>query len=172
MIADQNEVALRQLSQRPFYNSLYNIDCGGDPYGVFSMIHTEGLHAIEVGLIPYMLEILLDAIPNHKHRRLDKLVKRLVQHPRQHGYNGLPHLLWWDGVTTLSYLTGDLKVGKMFAISCLASTLDGETYFTDLLEGGTNTWGKMLYVFQQIPCYWAWLKQEHFWKSDNLAIVT
>ena len=28
LIADQNEVALHQLSQRPFYNSLYNIDCG------------------------------------------------------------------------------------------------------------------------------------------------
>ena len=169
LIDDQNEVALRQLSQRPFYNSLYNIDCGGDPYGVFSMIHTEGLHAIEVGLIPYMLEILLDAIPNRKHCRLDKLVKRLVEHPRQHGYNGLPRLLWRDGVTTLSYLTGDLKVGKMFAISCLASTLEGETYFTDVLEGGTTTWRKMLYVFQQILCYWAWLKQEHFWKSDDLA---
>jgi hypothetical protein len=28
----------------PGFNALYDIDCGGDPYGVFRMIHTEGLH--------------------------------------------------------------------------------------------------------------------------------
>jgi hypothetical protein len=66
IVASQNRVALQAIAQRPYYNSLYHIDCGGDPYGVFSMVHTEGLHAIEVGLIPYMLEILIDAIaPRH-----------------------------------------------------------------------------------------------------------
>jgi hypothetical protein len=42
---------LDALAQRPGFNALYKIDCGGDPYGVFSMIYTEGLHALEVGLI-------------------------------------------------------------------------------------------------------------------------
>ena len=77
--------------------------------------------------------------------------------------------MWRDSVTTLSYLTGDLKVGKMFAISYIASTRDGEEYFTNVLEGGTNTWRKMLYVFQQILCYWAWLKQDHYWRADDMV---
>jgi hypothetical protein len=53
---------LNALCQRPGFNELYDIDCGGDPYGVFSMIHTEGLHALEVGIMDYLLEILFDKL--------------------------------------------------------------------------------------------------------------
>jgi hypothetical protein len=49
---------LEALAQCPEFNVLYKIDCSGDPYGDFSMIHTEGLHALTVGLIPYMLEMI------------------------------------------------------------------------------------------------------------------
>ena len=159
---------LKSICQRPYYNALFDIDCGGDPYGVFSMIHTEGLHAIEQGLIPYMLEILFVAMPKSEQRTLDHLIKNLLSYPRQHGYKKFPRLLWHDGVTTLSYLTADLKVGKMFAICCIASTLEGESFFSNVLEDGATTWRKMLYVFQQILCYWAWLKQDTFWISDDL----
>jgi hypothetical protein len=31
------------------------------------------------------------------------------------------------------------------------------------LSGGHATWNKMVYVFQQILCYWTWLKQDTFW---------
>ena len=93
------------------------------------MIHTEGLHAIEQGLIPYMLEILFVSMPKSEQRTLDHLIKNLLTYPRQHGYKKFPRLLWHDGVSTLSYLTADLKVGKMFAICCIASTLEGEIFF-------------------------------------------
>jgi hypothetical protein len=53
---------LNALRQRPGFNALYDIDCGGDPYGAFSMIHTEGLHALEDGIMEYALEILFDKL--------------------------------------------------------------------------------------------------------------
>ena len=81
---------LNEFRQYPGFNALYTIDCGGDPFGVFSMIHTEGLHALEVGLIPYMLEILMKELPQSAKYTLDTLVKRLVQYPKQHGYAPFP----------------------------------------------------------------------------------
>jgi hypothetical protein len=167
LISTGTPEALADLAQRPGFNSLYTIDCGGDPYGVFSMIHTEGLHAIEVGLIPYMLEILLKELSKDQKRQLDDLVKRFTAHPKQHGYNPFPRLLWQDGVTTITLLTGDLKVGKMFAIVAAALTLEGQQFFEANLPGGEATWKKMLYVFQQILCYWTWLKQETFWMAED-----
>ena len=167
LLLDDDLEGLKQLQQRPFLNSLIDIDCGNDPFGVFSMVHTEGLHALEMGLIPYMLEILLAEIEPRHHSTLDQLIKNFTKIPRQHGYNSFPRLLWNDGCTDLTYLTGDLKVGKMFAISCVASTLDGEIFFTKVLPGGLGTWRKMLYVFQQILCYWSWLKQDTFWLADD-----
>ena len=127
--ATNDIVGLKNICQRPYYNALFDIDCGGDPYGVFSMIHTEGLLAIEQGLIPYMLEILFDSISNSDQRNLDNLIKGFLLYPRQHGYQKFPRLLWQDGVTSLSFLTADLKVGKMFSICCIASTLEGEIFF-------------------------------------------
>jgi len=60
-----NLAELKRLAQRPGDNALYDIDCGNDPYGIFSMIHTEGLHTLEVGIVPYILEILMKSIPGH-----------------------------------------------------------------------------------------------------------
>jgi hypothetical protein len=123
------------------------------------MIHTEGLHALEVGLINYMLEILMDELTPKNHGKLDRLVKRLNKHPHQHGYKQFPRLLWQDGVSSLTQLTGDQRVGKMFAIVLVALTRDGEDFFSEHLKGGSRMWKHMLYCFQQILCYWAWLKK-------------
>jgi hypothetical protein len=169
LVATSTVAELNQFRQHPGFNSLYKIDCGGDPYGVFSMIRTEGLHALEVGLISYSLEILFEDLTPRQQSKLDGLVKRLVLEPRQHGYDPFPRLLWPDGVTTLSLLTGDLKVGKMMAIIAVALTLEGEQFFTQYLDGGEVTWKKMVYVFQQLICYWTWLKQERFWQADDPA---
>jgi hypothetical protein len=87
-----------------------------------------------------MLEILMDDLTPTQQRKLDNIVKRLNNYPRQHGYKGFPRLLWQDGVSTLTYLTGDLKVGKMFAICCAASTYEGEKFFAKSLSGGRPTW--------------------------------
>ena len=169
LVDSQDRAALKSLSQRPGFNALYTIDCGNDPYGVFSMIHTEGLHALEVGLIPYMLEILMTELKPKHHVGLDNLVKSFLDEPRQHGYKNFPRFLWQDGVTKLTLLTGDQKVGKMFAICVAASTLEGEQFFSKHLPGKATTWRKMLYVFQQILCYWAWLKQDTYWMAGDTA---
>lgn len=168
LVASQNLVEMHRLAQRPFFNSLYTIDCGNDPYGVFSMVHTEGLHALESGLIPYMLDVLLTELGPRHLPGLDQLVKRFLKFPRQHGYDAFPRSIWQDGVTSLTQLTGDLKVGKMFAICAAASTLEGEQFFTNAFSGGVSTWRKMLYVFQQILCYWSWLKKDTFWMADDI----
>jgi hypothetical protein len=165
----QDVQALALLAQRPTYNCFYDIDCGKDPYGVFSMIHTEGLHALEVGVMKYMVEILLSELPNKKHRTLDRLIKKMNKYPHQHGYTGFPRCTWSEGVTTLTQLTGDQRVGKMFAILLVALTLDGEKFFTENLDGGHTTWERLVYCFTQVLCYWAWLKQDHYWLATDDA---
>jgi hypothetical protein len=165
----QNKAALKLLAQRPTFNCFYDIDCGKDPYGIFSMVHTEGLHALEIGVMKYMVEILMAELPKGQHRTLDRLVKRLNRYPHQHGYTGFPRCTWSDGVTSLAQLTGDQRVGKMFAILLVALTRDGEKFFTKYLPGGSNTWERMVYCFQQMLCYWAWLKQDQYWMAGDDA---
>lgn len=163
----QDLLALKNLCQRPTFNAFYDIDCGKDPYGIFSMVHTEGLHALEIGIMKYMMEILMTEIPKSQHHALDGLVKKLNKSPHQHGYKVFPRCTWPDGVTGLAKLTGDQRVGKMFAILLVALTEDGKTFFTKYLPGGRLTWRRMVYCFEQMLCYWAWLKQDHYWMAGD-----
>jgi hypothetical protein len=66
-------------------------------------------------------------------------------------------------VTTISNLTGDLKVGKFMTIITTALTLEGQQFFELVLPNGVEGWRNLTYVFQQIMCYWTWLKQEKLW---------
>ena len=167
LLATGTKASLDAMAQRPGFNAFYNIDCGGDPYGIFSMVHTEGLHAIEVGLVKYMIQILLDELTLPAKVQLDTMVKRLLHQPRQHGYKAFPRILWQDGVTGITNLTGDQRMGKLLAITITALTLQGSIFFITYLPGGSTTWQKMTYVFQQILCYWAWLKQDTFWMAHD-----
>jgi hypothetical protein len=63
LLATGSKEEIKNFAQRPGFNSLYQIDCGGKPYRIFSMIHTKGLHAIEVGLCKYMMGILFEELP-------------------------------------------------------------------------------------------------------------
>ena len=164
LVDTQNIDALKLLAQRPTYNCFYDIDNGKDPYGIFSMVHTEGLHALEVGVMKYMVEILMTELPSTQHRSLDRLVKKLNRSP----YTGFPRCTWSDGVTTLAQLTGDQHVGKMFAILLVALTDEGKAFFTTHLPGGNDTWKKMVHCFEQMLCYWVWLKQDHYWLAGDL----
>jgi hypothetical protein len=73
IVATATKEELNKVCQCPGFNSLYQIDCVGDPYGVFSMVHTEGLHALEVGLVPYMLQIFFDELSKSAKEELDTL---------------------------------------------------------------------------------------------------
>jgi hypothetical protein len=70
-------------------------------------------------------------------------------------------------VTSLAKLTGDQRVGKMFAILLVALTKDCQTVFEKYLPRGNNTLQRMVYCFEHMLCYWAWLKQDHYWMAIN-----
>jgi hypothetical protein len=140
-----NTISLQELNamrQCPGFNALYDVDCGGDPYGVFSMIHMEGLHSLEIGIMEYSLESLFNKMNMKQKYQLDCLVKRLVHQPRQHGYKPFPCIIWPDGVTTISKLTGDLKVGKFMAIITTALTLEGQQFLNRCCLMGWKAGGR------------------------------
>jgi hypothetical protein len=68
---------------------------------------------------------------------------------------------------SLAKLTGDQRVSQMFAMLLVALTKDSQTFFKKYLPGGKNTWQHMVYCFEQMLCYWAWLKQDHYWMAND-----
>ncbi len=91
LIESGNEVLLKQHCQRPNHLAFFDIDMGGDEFGVFSAVMTEALHAVEHGMMEHFLEILFQHTLSKKGaRQLDNLVKSFCRLPRQHALDGHP----------------------------------------------------------------------------------
>ena len=57
------------------------------------------------------------------------------------------------------------KVGMMFALVVSAVTHDSWLAFCKLSE---DEYHAILYAFEQLLCYWAWLKKDYQWNKDNV----
>jgi hypothetical protein len=81
----------------------------------------------------------------------------------------MPHLLWKDGITSLSKLTAKYKVGIMFTIVTVSLQDKGISLFEDVL-GSNERLNDMRQVFQMMLAYWIWLKKETYWvRGDVLS---
>jgi hypothetical protein len=74
----------------------------------------------------------------------------------------MPRLLWnKDGVTSLTNLSAEMKVGIMFTIIVVSLQEEGIKYFTQML-GSPQQLNEMRQVFQMLLSYWAWLKRDSY----------
>ena len=83
------------------------------------MVMTEPLHALEAGILPYVLKILLSEIPEKENKaRLDRLIQSFGELSHQNGSHSFPRLHCPDGVTSLIHLTGDHKTEIFLQLQC------------------------------------------------------
>ena len=133
----------------------------------------EPLHALENGIINDCLKILYTNIDKSLSlSELDELVRNMTLFPRQRfatsgTNNDMPRLLWHNGVSNLSDLTGACKVGIMFTIVVLSLREDGRNFFIASL-GNASKVNAMRDCFEMILCYWMWLKKDTYWDQRNL----
>ena len=162
------------INQYHVHNAWFDVNYGGCKYGIFSAAcPVEALHAMENGLIKQCLQVLFtDSMNKSARGRLDLLAKELYGWDRQHYLTAgtaadMPRLLFKDGVTTITNITASTNVGIMFAIIVLSITDKGAHFFDHVL--GPDKANQMRYVFQQLLCYWVWLKKEFYWKVGDTA---
>ena len=114
--------------------------------------------------------LFTDSLNKSARGRLDLLAQELYSWDQQHYLTAgtamdMPRLLFKDGVTTITNITASTNVGIMFTIIVLSLTSKGARFFDTVL--GEEKANKMRYVFQQLLCYWVWLKKEYYWKVGD-----
>jgi hypothetical protein len=72
--------------------------------------------------------------------------------------------LFKDGISKLTKLPAATKVGIMFALVVASVTRDGRKAFSAISEDEYNN---VIYAFEQVLCYWAWLKKDHHWSKND-----
>jgi hypothetical protein len=82
------------------------------------------MHAFEEGLVPYLLEVIIDPLPDSAKKLLDTLVETLFAKSsnRSTQRSLYPRISFSGGYSSLTQLSADEKVGKLFALAIVAET--------------------------------------------------
>ena len=161
--------ALDAISQHNYRSAFADICFGGDEFGLFSACCTEMLHALESGMVAYSLSILYNEMTDTELVELDKLVQYFTKLARQNGTSSrsrFPRFWFKDGVTSLSNVTANTKVGMMFAIVLAALTEEGRDFLVTKL-GSSKRYLDLVEAFQLLLSFWAWMKRPTYWKRKD-----
>ena len=119
----------------------------------------KALHAVENGLVPYSLDELFSVwLTDVPKNNFDSVVQGLTRLDQQRfmssSMDRYPRLLFKDGVSDMSNLTANTKVGKMFAVVVAALTRDGRDVLLSAQSHLTKVdYQNMLNVFEMQLCY-------------------
>ena len=69
------------------------------------------------------------------------------------------------GVSSLKNTPGCDRAGMVFALCIASLTRDGHAAFSRVDEDVTRD---ISYTLEMLLCYWAWLKQDQYWKVDSI----
>ena len=173
LVSNNDLEKLHKYHQHCVKSVWYELSYGGCKFGVFSAANpTEWLHALDNGLIEHCLsELHSVCLTDEQAVKLDNIVKNLLQMPRQrlmtsNSNSSFPRLLWKSGISRLTDITADYKVGMLLTVIVVSLTDEGKKLFRDSLGGVIKANGMRL-AFQRLLAYRSWLRKNSFWKLED-----
>ena len=131
LVANEDSDCLARHNQHCVNSIWYELHHGGCKFGVFSAANpTEWLHALDNGLIEHCLHKLCSKTPTNNERvAVDSIVKNFANLPRQRlmssNSNSLfPGLSWKNGISRLTDITADCKVGMLLTVVVVSLTAE------------------------------------------------
>lgn len=180
LVNNKNYEQLYNLYQAQHWVAWFDLDYGGNPEGIFSAAcPPEALHALENGIYFHVLKELFQEILKRRVRGLiDAHVYKWNSLPAQHlmraqQIEGYPRLLYTNGISGMTDLKAEDKVGIIFCVIVSFLQLEVKEILINTGKMKADKYVDILYIFEMMICYRAWLKQDKFWKrDDNLAFLT
>ena len=195
LVQNKESDKLKAMNQRLVWNCFYSIDMGDDVHGIYGKCHTEAMHAIQEGIIKYILDIFMNkALKPKDCGEFDECVSSMCAQIGDHGKDEFPRTSWQYGYTKLTNITASDRVGKMFTCVLFLVTSFGSKIFDRLkidanrivhitnkkkrekaernnkvrrVDPNADLRTNFVEVFEMILCLWAWLKQDEFWKRGD-----
>ena len=173
LVANKDESRLSEINQYCVNSVWYDLTYGGCRFGIFSAANpTEWLHALDNGLIEHCLnDINKHKLNTHQRQKMDEIAMQFLEMPRQHlmtanSNSDFPRLMWKNGISTLTDITADYKVGMLLTFVVLSLTTDGNKLLATAF-GTAKKAQQIRTAFQKLLAYRSWLRKKEFWKLDN-----
>ena len=98
----------------------FHIDQGPNPRGCFGSTPVDPMHAFEEGIVPNILSVILDPLPDTAKTHLDSIALSIVSSNRWD--QEYPRMNFSGGFSSLTQLTADEKVGKLVLLWIIMQT--------------------------------------------------
>jgi hypothetical protein len=104
------------------------LNSGNNPRGIFGSAATDPMHAVEEGVIPNFVDVIIGPLPDSAKKKLDCVVESLFSKSsnRSSQRADYPRISFSGGYSSLTQLSADEKVGKLFALAIVAETPVGK----------------------------------------------
>ena len=115
----------KNFSFHKIHNAFWNVDFGGDPYGIYGSTPPEPLHVFQMGLCVYLVEEFLREIYTSTQKLLDNVVANIVSTQSRQSHRGFPSLSTFrNGFINLGTITGKEKYARIFVLYLALMTKD------------------------------------------------
>ena len=171
---DMNHIAIngteeerKQYSQHQVLNAFQKIDFGGQKYGLLSCTPPDILHVIRKGIVEWSVKAVLENLTDTTKANIDALAINFHTNHHQSYRNKFPKTNFPSGFTNLSNIRADEWLGILYLLVIISQTAEGWNIINNaLLKGNNKEIQDVLYVFEMILCFDAWINQTSFWPSN------
>jgi hypothetical protein len=114
-------------------NAFFGVKMGSNKNGIFRACLADILHTIDEGIIPKLLKVIYEIMPDRQRSQVDDYVQYLFggRHNRSGERTSYPRVSFTRGYTQLTLLAATERVGQLFVLAIILQTRKG----CDLLEG-------------------------------------
>ncbi|KAG9298107.1 hypothetical protein G9A89_021683, partial [Geosiphon pyriformis] len=98
----------------------FHVDQGPNPRGCFGSTPVDPMHAFEEGIVPNIMSVIIDPMPDSAKASLDALALDIVSCNRWD--SEYPRMNFSGGFSSLTQLTADEKIGKMMLLWIIMQT--------------------------------------------------
>jgi hypothetical protein len=162
----------KQWSQHKLDNAFGRIVFADPERGIFGATPVETMHAFRKGVIEKVTKLVLESLPASKKAAFDDLAIAFHKSHRQTHRKNYPSTDFSNGVTNLTKITANERLGLVFLFVILFQYNEGWQMIQSCLEKRTNKKvPEVLEVLESLLCFDAWLNQSHYWETSDPAHV-
>ena len=149
-------------------NAWWNVDFGGDRYGIYSATCTEVLHAAKNGYVLHFLKMIFNKrLSSRNCNLIDNTAKWLSLFPRHHGQTLLGRVRFKDGITKLTHTTAQQKHDMLKCFTMCLVTHRVHQMIRKKPTFRTEGWRNLLQVTEMLLAFLSWTSQDEFWEAGN-----
>ena len=162
----------QRWSQHKLDNAFTYIEFADPVRGIYGATPCETMHAVRKGTIEKVTKLVLDNIPPSKKAAFDDLAILFHKTHRQTHRKNYPSTDFSNGVTNLTKITANERLGLVFLFVILFQYEHGWQMIQQCLEKKSSTKvPQVLEVLESLLCFDAWLNQSHYWETHNAIEV-